>query len=201
MTTYLKPNSNWDSFKSIYYEPMWTLIEGFRHLDPAELDILTDAPVYITILVGAADGNLDREERRWTERLMRTRSYSKPKTLNEFYRVVSTNFLEKVDQKLSELPQDPDDRNHLISRELEKLNTALAKLEHKLASDMYKGFLGLAEETAEASGGFLRIGAISAAERKWIGLPMLTPIHSENTKEEEEDDPEKDELGNDIWSS
>jgi hypothetical protein len=133
---------------------------------------------------------------------MRTRTYSKPKTLNEFYRVVSTNFLEKVDQKLSELPQDPDDRNHLISRELEKLNTALAKLEHQLAHDMYKGFLGLAEETAEASGGFLRIGAVSAAERKWIGLPMLTPIYGENTAEEEEDDHGKDDdWDNDRWSS
>ncbi len=183
---------------------MWTLIEGFRHLSPAELDILTDAPVYITILVGAADGNLDREERRWTERLMRTRTYSKPKTLNEFYRVVSTNFLEKIDQKLSELPEDPDERNYLISKELEKVNPALAKLEHQLAADMYKGFLGLAEETAEASGGFLRIGAVSAVERKWISLPMLTPIHGTDTDEEDEPDSSEEEYkgwSDDRWSS
>jgi hypothetical protein len=181
---------------------MWTLIEGFRHLQPAELDILTDAPVYITILVGAADGNLDREERRWTERLMRTRTYSKPRTLNEFYRVVSTNFLDKVDQKLSELPQDTDERNFLIAKELEKVNPALAKLEPRLAADMYKGFLGLAEETAEASGGFLRIGAVSAAERQWIGLPMLNPIHSDHTEAEDDDEPEnKDGWADDRWSS
>ncbi|MCY7330628.1 MAG: hypothetical protein LH618_18900, partial [Saprospiraceae bacterium] len=64
-------------------------------------------------------------------------------------------------------------------------NTIFPKLEPKLAADIYKGFLGLAEETAEASGGFLRLGAISVEERQWINLPMLTPMVMEKTSQED----------------
>jgi len=164
---------------------MWTMIEGFEHLESDEFDNLLDAPALITVLVGAADGHLDREERTWSERLLRTRTYNHPKQLNEFYRVVVEGFWVKVHGFMAELPTDTEARGQEISRRLAKLNTIFPKLEPKLAADIYKGFLGLAEETAEASGGFLHLGAISVEERQWINLPMLTPVVMEQTSQEE----------------
>ena len=155
---------------------MWTLITGFDQLSKEEIDALVEAPALITILVGAADGDLDREERTWSERLLRSRTYNNPKTLNEFYRVVVEGFWVKVHSEMAHLPEDPEARNTEISTRLERINPILAKLDLQLAADLYKGFLGLAEETAEASGGFLRIGAISAEEARWVKLPMITPI-------------------------
>lgn len=155
---------------------MWTMLEGFRHLTPAEIDALVDAPVLITILVGAADGELDREERYWADRLTQARTYARPKDLNDYYRVVSQGFLDKVDQKMATLPTDTGQRNEQIKVTLEELNPILDSLEIHLAADLYKSYVGLAEETAAASGGFLRIGAISAEEARWVDLPMLTPI-------------------------
>ncbi|HND89804.1 MAG TPA: hypothetical protein PK971_15835, partial [Saprospiraceae bacterium] len=157
---------------------MWTPLEHFRPLSPEELDALTDAPVLITILVGAADGNLDREERSWSDRLMRSRTYNNPKALNDFYRIVANGFLDKVDQRLAELPADPERRGQEISQRLSRLNPILAKLDAQTGADLYKGFLALAEETAESSGGFLRIGAISAVEQQWLKLPMLQRIEA-----------------------
>jgi hypothetical protein len=50
----------------------------------------------------------------------------------------------------------------------------------------------LAEETAKASGGFLRIGAIAPEEEVWMSLPMLTPIaapaHDPSESKEEDQD-------------
>lgn len=155
---------------------MWTNIEGFAHLKKEEIDALVEAPALITILVGMADGELDGEERAWSERLLRSRTYNKPKELNEFYRVVVEGFWARVQSEITHLPKDTEARNHELSDRLAKLNPILAKLDLELAADMYKGFVGLAEETAKASGGFLRIGAISAEEKKWMNLPMLTPI-------------------------
>lgn len=168
---------------------MWTFLTGFEQLTKEEIDTLVAAPALITILVGAADGELDREERVWSERLLRSRTYNNPKALNEFYRVVVEGFWVKVHSEMAHLPQDTDQRNAEISARLEKLNPILAKIDLPLAADLYKGFRGLAEETAEASGGFLRIGAISAAEAKWIKLPMLTPIAAppKEGREPEED--------------
>jgi len=155
---------------------MWTMIEGFEHLEADEFDTLLDAPALITILVGAADGELDREERHWSERLLRTRTYNRPKTLNEFYRVVVEGFWVKVNGFLAELPTDTEARCQEISRRLEKLNTVFPKIDLHLSADLYKGFLALAKETAEASGGFLRLGSISMEEKQWIDLPMITPV-------------------------
>ena len=171
---------------------MWTMLEGFQHLTGAEIEALVQAPVLITILVGGADGELDRQERIWTERLLYARTYSKPNLINEYYRVVATGFSEKIEKSLAALPAETEERNMQIAEKLAALNPVLAKLEMHLAASLYKSFVSLAQETAKASGGFLRIGAISAAEHQWVKLPMLTPVllpqgESEETVEEEED--------------
>jgi hypothetical protein len=155
---------------------MWTHLEGFDRLTSAELDALLEAPVLIAALVGAADGEFDREERSWTDRLMFSRTYNKPKHLNEFYSVVSNDFLPKVDAALERFPQEADDRNRVISDRLTLINPILAKLGEPLGADLYESFVGLAKETAKASGGFLRFGAINAKEAPWVKLPMLTPV-------------------------
>ncbi|MBK8196412.1 MAG: hypothetical protein IPK76_25655 [Lewinellaceae bacterium] len=160
------------------------MLDGFQNLAKSEIDSLVEAPALITILIGAADGELDPEERKWTERLLRTRTYNRPKELNEYYRVVVQDFWEKVQAFMASLPVDAADRNEAIAARLEQLNPVLAKLEVDLASDLYQGFVGLAEETAKASGGFLRMGAISAVESKWVNLPMLVPIHHEHEDEQ-----------------
>lgn len=170
---------------------MWTMIDGFQNLTKEEIDALVEAPALITILVGAADGELDSEERIWSERLLRSRTYNKPKELNEFYRVVVQVFWAKVHGEMAHLPREAELRNKELSGRLAKLNPILAKLDVELAADMYKGFVGLAEETAKASGGFLRIGAVSAEESRWIKLPMLTPVASPKKQAQEEEPDEE----------
>lgn len=155
---------------------MWTMLEGFQHLTGAEIEALVQAPVLITILVGGADGELDRQELVWTEKMLRTRTYSKPNLINEYYRVVAEGFPQKIDKLLAGLPVETEARNLQIAEKLGALNPVLAKLEIHLAASLYKSFVSLAQETAKASGGFLRIGAVSAAEHQWVKLPMLTPI-------------------------
>ncbi len=164
------------------------MIDGFEHLEADEFDILLDAPALITILVGAADGDLDREERHWSERLLRTRTYNRPKELNEFYRVVVEGFWVKVNGFMAELPTNTEARCQDISRRLERLNTVFPKIDIQLAADLYKGFIALARETAEASGGFLRLGAVSVEEKQWIDLPMLTPVYLPKSARELHDD-------------
>lgn len=173
---------------------MWTHLEGFEHLHATELDLLLETPVLITVLVGAADGVLDREERNWSERLLQARTYHNPKHLNDYYSIVVNGFLDKVDRQLAQLPDDTEARNQLISKRLEGVNAILAKLDPPLSVDLYKSYLGLAKETARASGGFLRIGAISAEEARWIDLPMLQPVAGYEKFRDAEEDLETEDL-------
>jgi hypothetical protein len=165
-------------FKKITRLYMNTLMEGFSQLTPEEFNALVDAPALITILIAGADGELDQEERTWSERLLRSRTYNTPKDLNAFYHVVSEIFWVKLNGFMHEYPDAPAERNPLIADQLAKLNPILAKLDAEIAYDLYHGFVKLAEETAKASGGFLRIGAISPEEEVWLTLPMLTPIQA-----------------------
>ncbi|MFN0015171.1 MAG: hypothetical protein ACKVU2_11545 [Saprospiraceae bacterium] len=158
---------------------MWTLLEGFDHLTTDEMDTLLSTPVWITVLVGGADGEIDREERTWAERLMHMRSYSLPEPLNEYYRVVSENFLEKLDFAMDTLPKEQEPRNAALVQKIAMANAVLAKLDGPIAAILYQSYRTLAEETAKASGGFLRIGAVSASEKQWISLFMLTPVSAE----------------------
>lgn len=152
------------------------MLAGFEKLTPSELDALLDAPVLITALVGAADGRFDRQEKTWSERLVRVHTYDKPEEMNTFYRRVADDFVGKVERQLTLLPADTGARNALIASQLEALNPVLAKLNPHLGAALYKSFVGLAEETAKASGGFLRIGAVSDTEHRLVKLPMITPI-------------------------
>lgn len=167
---------------------MWTMLDGFQQLSGEEIDALIEAPVLITVLIGGADGKLDREERVWSERLMRARTYSRPHLINDYYRIVADDFLLKLDQAYNRLPGDTDERNEKIAVKLGALNPILAKLDTQLAATLYKSYVVLAQETAKASGGFLRIGSVSAAEYQWVKLPMLAPILSDGEEEESDEE-------------
>jgi hypothetical protein len=167
-------------------------MQGFETLTPDELHLLEDTPALITVLIGGADGDLDREERTWSERLLRSRTYNKPAALNEYYSHVAEQFWAKIHAFMVEMPKETAQRNALIVQKLEPVSAILEKLEPTIAYGLYKGFRTLAEETAKSSGGFLRIGAIGEAELEWMHLPMLTPVAApanwqENIEEEEEE--------------
>jgi hypothetical protein len=150
--------------------------EGFEGISPQDWSALLLAPVQIVALIAGADGLIDRAEHYWSERLVQVRTYTRPDALNAYYQDVSKGFAANLEALMAQLPTDTEARNAGLAGALSALNAVLAGLEQGLGASLYKGYLGLAREAAAASGGFLRIGAVSAAEYKWVGLPMLTPI-------------------------
>lgn len=170
-------------------------MKHFESLSAEELALLEDAPALITILVGGADGELDREERTWSERLIRSRTYNKPSELNEFYMHVAEQFWAKMNSFMNELPQSVAERSAILEDRLKKVNPILAKLSPEIAYQLYKGSLALAQETAKSSGGFLRIGAVNNMEKNWMELPMIKPIpQPENWNPEQDDWSENEEM-------
>lgn len=160
------------------------MIPEFENLEQHEQEALLAAPVWISVLIAAADGDFDREERRWTERMVRVKSFARPRALNAYYKAVSEGFLKKVEAALAELPAEPSRRAEILNERLAELNDTLAKLPQAIGAGLYKSWLALANEAARASGGFLRIGAVSAAEARWIHLPMIQAIAAPDSEEE-----------------
>ncbi len=158
---------------------------AFKSLSDSEFEELILAIPKVAILIAGADGNIDLKEKAWAEKIVKIRSFSYTHELKPIYVNLTPRFGPLLDQLISEYPSDATKRNTLISKELSKLNPILAKLKLYLASQYYDTLLDFAEEVAKASGGFLRMMAISKEENAWIGLPMLDPIFYDEFFEEE----------------
>ena len=148
----------------------------FTPLSQEELVQLQDAIPQIAILIAGADGNIDAEEREWADKLTNIRAFAGDKVLNEYYENVHANFSIRFNDMLKTLPKNTAERQQALSASLSNLNGALEKLDPRVAFHIYKSFVTYAKSIAEETGGFFRFGAISAEEKKWIGLPMITPI-------------------------
>lgn len=158
---------------------MATPKDDFLVLTAEEYETLRQLPLWITALVGGADGVLDQTERNWAAHIVRIRTYAREGSFDEYYRHAAENFAEQLDALWQSLPSDAKTRNHLLAEYIAQANTILAKLPTPLAAVLYQSYQKLAEEVAKSSGGFLRMGAISPEENRWLKLPMLTPIHSD----------------------
>jgi len=160
------------------------MIPQFKGLNETEQKLLTDAIPMITVLVAGADGNIDSEEKEWANKVMEIRGYKHPVELDGYYTIAGANFASRLDQLINELPQDTNARNKMISDELAQLNNIFPKMDPTYAAHFYESFTTFAEHVAKASGGFLRFGAVSRDEAKYVDLPMVNKVEMPEEDEE-----------------
>ncbi len=145
----------------------------FNNLSKEEYALLKDAIPQITILIAGADGKISPDETAWAEKVTGIRTYSSAEEHQDFYREVGETFQTRLDQLISELPEDVGARTSRISETLSGLNAILHKLELKNAAQLYNELRSFAGHVARSSGGFLKFWSVSAEEKKLIDLPML----------------------------
>ncbi len=160
------------------------MIQHFQGLKKEEIQKMVDSISLITILIAGADGKIDNEEKEWSAKIAKIRTYSNPDVLHDFYVEVGRNYSSKLDLLIDDLPNDTDERNQIISSQLKELNDVFPKLEIHYAAILYQSLVSFAKHVAKASGGFLGIGSISKFEKKWIDLPMITPVIAPEEDEE-----------------
>ncbi len=156
----------------------------YRTLTNEEYQQIVDAIPLIAILIGGCDNNFDDQEKEWAKKIVHIRTFAHDIDLKPIYQDLNPVFETKLTDLLQQLPTHPDERNKVISKTLSKLNQILPKLKITIAARIYEGYVEFAEQVAKASGGFLRMLAVSAEENVWIGLPMLDPIFSIDEEEE-----------------
>ncbi|MEL6989205.1 MAG: hypothetical protein AAGK97_15440, partial [Bacteroidota bacterium] len=151
---------------------------------------LKEAIPLITILVAGADGKIDTKEREWAEKVTSIRTYKTEPFLLDFYKEVGTDFTEKLDDWIENLPNHIGERNGVISERLSAINPILKILPLQEAAAIYSDLISFAKHVAKASGGFFGFFSIGPEEGKVIGLPMLDEyiyIPEEEEPEEFED--------------
>ena len=71
---------------------------------------------------------IDQEEKEWSEKIAKIRTYSNPDVLHDYYVEVGKKFSLKLNSLIDEFPNDVDARSHHISNQLQELNDIFPKL-------------------------------------------------------------------------
>ena len=152
------------------------MLREFNTLSQEEQQVMFDAIPLITILVGAADNQLDEVELTEAQRLADIRSYNNRGRLNAYYEIIDKGLTERIQELFNGMVNGTAAREKYIVGQLSKLNTILPKLREPYGYLYYHNFRTFARHIAEAHGGFLRFITVGPKEAKVMDLPMVKPI-------------------------
>lgn len=149
------------------------MIKYFDHLSAEQFKTLIDSIARITILIGGADGNLDKEESSWAKKITAFRAYDVADEMHDFYAKVGETFSDVLESELAELPNDVASRSDILAERLAKVNDIMPLLEEGIAKRLYNDYRSFAKHVAKASGGFFSFLSIGVEEDKWVRLKMI----------------------------
>lgn len=149
------------------------MIEEFKNLTPEEVNVLYDAPVWVTILIAGADNDIEKKEINEALSLARLKQKRARQALIEYYKQVYKAFEANLNGYLLFLPKDVNERTQILTQNLEKLNKILPKLEKSFAIQYFQSLKDLAEKVAHASGGIMGFLTLGYEEAKLIQLKMI----------------------------
>ncbi len=150
-----------------------TMIKEFEYLRAEDVELMINAPVYVSILIAGADGNIDKSERKEAITIAQTKQSRAREQLVDYYKLVGDRFESKFNELLDALPKDTQARSDEIVKELRKLNFILPKIDKNFAIKFYASLKDLAKRIAEASGGILGYMSVSYEESKLMELKMI----------------------------
>jgi DNA anti-recombination protein RmuC len=145
-----------------------------EELSNDEHHLIEFAPIYVSLLIAGADGNIDNAEISNAIKISKEKAKKSETFLIELYTQLETNFEEKLDKILNEVPSELTERNAFISQMLERLNPVLAKMDKTFSITYYSFLKEVATRVAKASGGVFGINAVSSEEKEFIDLPMIS---------------------------
>ena len=149
------------------------MLKEFQGLSDDEIDLMLSVPIFVSVLIAGADGNIDHKEKKEAILLAHNKQHHVTKELSEYYRLVGYNFEEKLLTCISKSSNDLDVRNSDLIYELRKLNLILPKLDKYFSIKFYASIENWAKRIAEASGGILGYMSVTYEEAKLLTLKMI----------------------------
>ena len=149
------------------------MIAEFENLTEEEASLTLKAPALVCVLIAGADGKIDSKEIEEAILVSRIKQTRARKALIEYYREVGIHFQEQLSQLIKTMPEDAKKRSAAVTKELEKLNPILKKVDKVFAVKLHASLKDVAKKIAEASGGVLGLMKVSYEESKLVDLRMI----------------------------
>lgn len=141
---------------------------AFNELSKEEQEILLLAPIKAAFLVGGADDDFDKVERRVAKELTHIKSYTSRGTLKDFYGIVASRFVDDLNHLVKVYPENASERNPQIRAELTEVRAILDKMKEGFRINLVNSLLEIGRYVAEASGGVLNMLSINKEEYRAI---------------------------------
>lgn len=147
--------------------------DKFSVLTSEEFNKLAEMPMYISLLIGQADGDLDHKEIEWAGKVTHFRTKTAHHTLRSFYTKSNEVIVERMNLAISELPEAQEEKMVFLDNKIASCNATLEKLDETTRERLIDSFKSLALSVAEISGGLINFFSTNPAEEKWLHLPMI----------------------------
>lgn len=145
----------------------------FNGLTQDEKDVLRFAPAWIALLIAGADDRIDSKELKAAVSFIFDKREGDDEELKAFYSTVAEKFETNLNGYKELLPKDTQKRNHLLAKQLSKLNDIFPKIDKQFTRQYYRDMKALALRVAEASGGILDLNPVSENEKEFLYLGMI----------------------------
>ena len=149
------------------------MISEFDNLEAGEKDLMFNLPIYVSVLVAGADGNIDSMELQKAVSLANNKAKKARKQLLDYYTVVNQNFEDKLKMAIANLPSGVRERETALIDKLSESNDVFAKIDQTFAVKLYASLKDMAKQVAEASGGVFGYMSVGYEESKVVDLKMI----------------------------
>ena len=149
------------------------MIPQFDDLSLEESELMYSLPIYVSVLIAGADGNIDSNEIKKAVSLTRLKKKKARKDLLEFYHYVHTDYEDKIKVTIANLPLGHKEREKILIEEIKKANDIFQKIDKKFAIKLYASLKDIAIHIAEASGGVFGYMSVGYEESRLIDLKMI----------------------------
>lgn len=145
-----------------------------RDLSETEKETVMNAPIWVGIMIGCADGNLSQNEVERIEEVISTKTFSEKNDVHYLYKeIVEGGVAAQIKREVEALEGSAEDKAHALVEKLSGLNAILPKLGQAYAVQFRDSLHDVAVAVSKAAGGVLGIGTISVEEKELLDLPMI----------------------------
>ena len=150
---------------------MSSILASLRTLSEEDQELLYQAPAIVTVLVAGADQHIDQREQALAQKLVNYRTFTADSILHDYYEEANSRFEGSLQELMA--AWSPETGQRAMSQLLEEVGEVLLQLPEDHSEALKESLRSFAKKVAEADGGFLHMGGISAAERSVLDLKEL----------------------------
>lgn len=135
--------------------------KAFEDLSAEEFSQLLDAPVWISLMAAyAGDGELSPDEKSSAIKLAHLRTFTSPKSLRDFYKLVDSQFEQRFDILNLRLPTGEREKEIYLKGQLKRVHEILLKLDKDVAVDLEESLESFYEKVFSSNKSFFQYFAL-----------------------------------------